>query len=377
MKIPGFLITILDRLHEFGFQAYIVGGAVRDWYLNRPFTDWDIATSARPEEIKGLFRDIRSFSLKHNTVTLVAPDRTYEVTTFRGADDFGHTLEEDLGRRDFTINAMAYDREKKAIIDPYNGRDDISLKLIRAVGDPRDRFREDPLRLLRAIRLNTDFGFKIEQRTLETISIMADQLASIAPERIRKEMMKILMCRKASTGFNLMIKTDLLKQFLPELLEGFYKRQNAYHRYTIFKHVMETVEQVSTDPVLRLTALLHDIAKPRVREKVNGEFRFPGHAKEGARLAEEIMERLKFSHEVIGKVTNLIEHHMIVYDSGWSDGAVRRLIRRVGPEYIDQLFAFRKADILAHGFNDEETELLSELQRRVKAINKKHIITQA
>ena len=365
MNIPQFLLTIIDRVQNSGYQAYIVGGAVRDTLLRLPVTDWDVATSAPPEKISTIFRDLKNFSLKHGTVTLVDGDRHYEVTTFRGSEGVGHSIEEDLGYRDFTINAMAYDVDKKTILDPYGGKADILRKRIRAVGEPEDRFQEDPLRLIRAVRFAHELNFKIEKRTLETISIMSEQLGSVAKERIRDEILKILMSGKPSCGFNLMFRTVLLKQVLPELCEGYLKRQNTYHRFTIYKHIMETIDQVQPRPVLRLTALLHDIAKPRVREKVRGEWRFLGHEQASAELAREIMERLRFSKAIMGRVTNLITHHMIWYDSEWSDGAVKRLIRRVGPENIDDLLSFRRADILAHGVKDEKLDQLSELEKRV------------
>ncbi|MBW1888508.1 MAG: CCA tRNA nucleotidyltransferase, partial [Deltaproteobacteria bacterium] len=373
MNIPEFLLTIIDRLQISGHQAYIVGGAVRDMLLHLPITDWDVATSAPPEKISTIFRDLKNFSLKHGTVTLVDGAQHYEVTTFKGSERFGRTIEEDLKYRDFTINAMAYDLDKKEILDPNRGKEDILRKRIRAVGEPEDRFREDPLRLLRAVRFATELNFKIERKTLETISMMSEQIGSVAQERIRDELLKILMGLKPSSGFNLMFRTNLLKQVLPELCEGYLKRQNAYHRYTIYKHIMETIDQVQPRPVLRLTALLHDIAKPRVREKVRGEWRFLGHEKASAELAREIMERLKFSKAIMGRVTNLITHHMIWYDSGWSDGAVRRLIRRVGSKNIDHLLIFRRADILAHGLRDEKLDQLSELEKRVGELKRTHL----
>ena len=378
MEIPEFIMSVVKRLHAFGHQAYIVGGAVRDHCLHRKVTDWDVATSARPEEIKSIFREIKSFSLRHDTVTLVHSARHYEVTTFKGSKNIGHTVEEDLGHRDFTINAMAYNRAKGAILDPYGGREDISRRLVRAVGDPKERFREDPVRLLRAIRLATELGFTIEQKTLETISIMAEELDSVARERIREELLRILVSKKPSIGFNFMLKTGLLKHLLPELLEGYRKRQDGSHRFTIYKHIMETIDQAEREPVLRLIALLHDIAKPRVREKTGEEFRFPGHEKASARLAKEIMVRLKFSNEMIGKVINLVAHHMSTagYHAGWSDGAVRRLIRRVGSENIEYLLSFCTADILAHGLNDEKMDIFLELNERVEVLSKKSLAVE-
>lgn len=368
MELPDIILSILDRLHSSGHQAYVVGGAIRDTCLGRKPVDWDVATSAPLEKIKLIFHDMGHFNLKHGTVTLVDTKRHFEVTTFKGRKNSPKTIEEDLKRRDFTINAMAYDVDKREILDPMQGRRDIAKKSVRAVGDPEERFREDPLRLLRAVRLATELKFRVETKTLEAISRMAEQLASVSQERIREELMKILMSQKPSIGFNLMLRTGLLKLVLPELLEGHLKKQNVRHRYTIYKHILETIDRVEPDPVLRLCALLHDIAKPRVRSKVNGKFRFLGHMKESAELSAHILKRLRFSNEMIGQVTNLISYHLIQYDTGWSDGAVRRLIRRVGPENIDALLSFRRADLLAHGLGNEGLALLSELKERVGEI---------
>lgn len=370
MKIPPFVRMILKRLREAGHDAYIVGGAVRDYLLGRPVTDWDVATSAPAGEIESIFADIRRFSLGHDTMTLVNRGRHYEVSVFRGPDGFGRTIEEDLGHRDFTINAMAYDEEKRRIVDPYGGQGDLSLRAIRAVRNPRDRFREDPLRLLRAVRIAVDLKFRIEGGTMQVLPEMAGLVQSVAKERIRDELMRILMCETPSRGFHLMKRGGLLKEVLPELLEGYRRRQNHHHKYTIYRHIMETVDRVAPDPVLRLTALLHDIAKPRVREKRGGEYRFLGHEESGARLAEKIMERLKFGREVRQQVSLQIENHMaaVNYGSGWGDGAVRRLIMRVGHENIARFFAFRRADLSAHGTEEEKLDLLSELERRAEKL---------
>jgi poly(A) polymerase/tRNA nucleotidyltransferase (CCA-adding enzyme) len=374
MEIPKFVMIIIDRLRDCGYQAYIVGGAVRDMCLHRPVGDWDVATSAPHEKIRSIFDDMRYFSIKHDTVTLVDDAYHYEVTTFRGSGKFNQSIEEDLGHRDFTMNAMAYDAYGTgtgAILDPHGGREDIIRKHVRAVGNPKERFLEDPHRLLRAIRLAAELTFRIEQGTMETISMMSPLLASVAQERIRDELMKILMVTRPSLGFNLMVRTGLLKQFLPELLEGYRKKQNRHHRYTIYKHVMESVDGVEPNTILRLTALFHDIAKPRVRQKRKGEWHFKGHEEASARLAGEIMERLRFSNEMKEQVVNLIEHHMIWYDSEWSDGAVRRLIRRAGPERIDHLISFRRADLLAHGKEDEKLDLLAGLEKRIEELSKR------
>ena len=376
MDIPELIMTVVETLRASGHQAYIVGGAVRDYCLQRLVTDWDVATSATPEEIKHTLGDIRNFSLKHGTVTLVHLGRCYDVTTFRGSRGFGSSLEEDLGHRDFTINAMAYDEKRREILDPHRGRDDLLRRIVRAVGNPKERFREDPLRLVRAVRLATELGFRIESKTLETISKTAGALDSVAPERIREELMKILLSQRPSVGFNLMLKAGLLKQLLPELLEGYRKKQDPSQRYTIYKHVMETVDQVEAEPVLRLTALLHDIAKPRVRRKIEGEFSFLGHEQKSAQLSRDIMKRLKFSHDIIGQVAHLIAHHMSMagYDSTWSDGALRRLIRGVGLEHMDHLLTFREADLRARGKGDENMDLFTGLRERIEGLRREGLV---
>jgi putative nucleotidyltransferase with HDIG domain len=376
MDLPDIILIIIDRLHRSNYQAYVVGGAIRDVCLGRTPVDWDVVTSAPLEQIKLIFQDIRHFNLKHGTVTIMGAKGHSEVTTFRGDGDSLKTLEGDLGRRDFTINAMAYDVDKEEILDPVQGRRDIARKWVRAVGDPADRFREDPLRLLRAVRLASELKFQIETKTLEALTQMAEQLGSVPKERIRDELMKILLSKKPSVGFNIMLKTGLLKQVLPELLEGYLKKQNVRHQYTIYKHILVTVDKVEPDPVMRLCALLHDIAKPRVRIKVNGKFRFFGHEKASVELAEDIMTRLRFSNDITRRVKNLISHHLIQYDTGWSDGAVRRLIRRVGPENIDALLSFRRTDLLAHGRGKEGLHLLSGLKDRVKNLIESPLIIQ-
>lgn len=373
LHIPKFVVFIYRRFKEAGYQAYLVGGAVRDAFLQRPITDWDVVTSASPEEIKAIFSDIKFFALKHDTVTLVNSGRHFEVTSFRGRIK---SLQEDLTFRDFTINAMAYDLEISRVLDPCGGKADIKRKLVRAVGNPQKRFQEDPVRLLRAVRIATELDFKIELETLKTLTSMASRLRSAAPERIREELMKLLASSRPSTGFSLMVRTGLLKYFLPELIEGYRKKQNAYHRHTIFKHIMETIDRVQPDPVLRLTALLHDIGKPRVREKIHGEWRFLGHEEASAALSQEIMDRLRFSKGTILKVNNLVRHHMIDYNSKWSDSAVRRLIRRVGPEDIMDLLVFRRADLLAHPAENQELDLLDELETRIKHEIKGHVATK-
>jgi len=362
-SIPEPVHFLINKLEQADHRAFIVGGAIRDIYLKRPVTDWDLATSASARTIQNIFRNTPQYTLGHTTVAIIIKGRSYEITPLRGQTN---SLDEDLKKRDLTINAMALDPGTGQIFDPYNGRGDLRNKIIRAVQNPRDRFLEDPLRLLRAIRFAAQLNFKIHEKTFSAISTSAPLLSTVAPERIRGELLKILMVKKPSNNFNTLARTGLLKTFMPELLEGRLKRQNQYHRYTILKHTLKTVDYVKTDPLLRVTALLHDIAKPRIRKKIEGTWRFHGHEKASALLAEEIMKRLKFSNKMIQDVTHLIKNHLIGYNSQWSDAAVRRLIKRVGTDFIGDLVVFRKADILAHGKGSGNQDILSQLEGRIQ-----------
>ena len=356
--------TVLSRLRHASHQAYIVGGAVRDTLLGRPVTDWDVATSADTRTIRHLFRDKRCIVLKHHTVTVVGSEGSVEVTPFRGAES---GLPADLSHRDFTLNAMAADMEGETLIDPHGGCRDIRLRLIRAVHDPVARFQEDPIRLLRAVRLQAELEYAIESETLAAISVMAPWITSTATERIRDEILKMLVSKRPSQAFTTLHRTGLLAHLIPELLEGHLMRQNPYHRYTVFKHTLQTLDRVAPTLVLRTAALLHDIAKPRVRTKVDGIWRFHGHEAESSKMAETILSRLKFNKDLIKKVAHLIRHHLIGYAPNWSDAAVRRLIQRVGKENIPELLALRRADLTTHVHEASALHQLNALEKRIKA----------
>jgi tRNA nucleotidyltransferase (CCA-adding enzyme) len=370
-EIPDIVLKISERLIKNGYQAFIVGGAIRDSVLGCQVKDWDVATDATPDSIHDLFPEMTRFNLKHGTVTLVSEGSHFEVTTFRGTEGFSLRIEEDLAHRDLTINAMAYDITNKRIIDPFGGQRDIEGKVVRAVLNPSERFQEDPLRMMRAIRFSLELRYTIEPETLIDIQPMAQAIDIVAKERVRDELLKILMVRRPSAGFHLMRKSGLLKGILPELMEGYRKRQNNYHKYTIYRHTMETVDSIKGDPVLRLSALFHDIAKPRVRKKINGRWRFFGHAKASAELTKEIMMRLKFSNEKITRVTHLIARHMFDYKQELSDKAVRRFIKRIGAGNVDDLIALRKADDLAHGLGRGFEKDIEKFKNRIDSQMKK------
>jgi tRNA nucleotidyltransferase (CCA-adding enzyme) len=369
-EFPQTVRAILERLSERGHEAYVVGGAVRDLCMGRPVTDWDIVTSAAVQEIASLFGDLKSFTLKHETITLVQGKSHYEVSAFRTERLGGKGIEADLAHRDFTMNAMAQ-ALGSPIVDPFGGRRNIEAKLIRAVGDPEERLAEDPLRLMRSVRFAAELGFRIDPGTRRAVQNMANRLASVASERVRDELVKLLVSPKPSGGILLMKSLGLLQAVIPELLEGVGMRQNpSFHRFTVFRHILETVDRVKPTPDLRVAALLHDIAKPRVREKIAGKFRFYGHAGESARLAREIMVRLKFGNDAIDRVSHLIANHMrdLDYHQGWSDAAVRRLIRAIGEENLPGFFSLREADIHARGVLDERLPLFRELKTRISGL---------
>jgi len=230
--------------------------------------------------------------------------------------------------------------------------------------------------MLRAARLAADLAFRVDPETLRVINVLADEIGAVAVERVRDELTKLLLAERPSAGLRMLHRSGLMERVLPELVEGHLKRQNEYHRHTILKHVMETVDRVESTRLLRWTALLHDVAKPRVRTKEGGRWRFTGHEEAGAELAGMILKRLRMDHALIDRVTHLIRHHVIGYSPEWSDAAVRRLIRRVGRSDIRDLLAFRKADIRAHGQPDRQGSLLNELERRVEEAMAQPLVTR-
>lgn len=364
-KIPIFVRSILSRLHRAGHQAYIVGGAVRDLCMGRPATDWDVATSASAEEIKSIFKDLRSFSLKHETVTLVQKGRPYEVTTFRGPDQ---TLEEDLKRRDFTINAMAYDMERSLVIDPWGGRRDIAKAMVRGVVSPEERFREDPLRLMRAVRMAAELGFRVERKTLKAISSMAGAITTVAPERIRDELVKVLLCEKPSQGLHLLRKTGLLGYILPELAENQKIKETGSQAAALGRRTLAVVDQVAPDPGLRLAALFCIIARGASSEQ----------ERKGEEAVRPIMLRLCFSKSMIRRVIRLVQEHeaLAAYDSSWSDGDLRRFISRAGADQVKALIALRRAGLPAWGGrSSQKLRRLNEIQKRMRALMKAPLVS--
>ncbi|MFO7246304.1 MAG: HD domain-containing protein [Thermaerobacter sp.] len=364
--IPSGVRRVLLGLARAGHQACLVGGCVRDLLLGRPPSDWDVATDARPERVQALFDRTRPTGIAHGTVTVLVGRRPVEVTTFRTEGtysdrrrpdwvEFTGRLELDLARRDFTINAMALDHRGR-LHDPFGGLRDLEAGVIRTVGDPGARFQEDALRMLRAVRFAAQLEFRIEPEVLEAIREHAALLGHVSAERIRDEFSKILLAPRPAPALETLRETGLLERFLPELLEGVGVAQNVHHAFTVWEHNVLACQHARPDLVLRLAALLHDVAKPRcLTVDPDGSRHFYHHEVVGAQMADAILRRLRFDNATREKVVHLIRHHLALHHyPDMSDAAVRRLIRRIGLEHLDDLIALRIADRKASGTKRSE-----------------------
>lgn len=375
-------LEVCERLARAGHGAYVVGGCVRDRHLGRSAKDWDIATSAFPEEVQRLFKKTIPTGIAHGTVTVLIRGEPIEVTTYRGEGAysdarrpdhvvFGVTLEEDLARRDFTVNAIAYDPIGDVTADPFGGRADLAARLVRAVGNPETRFREDGLRVMRAIRFAATLDFSIEPATETAIASALGSLAKVSVERVRDELLKLLGAVKPSIGLEVAERTGILGVVVPELVEAVGVIQNHHHRYDVWRHTVAAVDATPGDALTRLGTLLHDVAKPRTaapKPESPGEFTFYRHDIVGAEMAERIARRLKLSNQEREKIVALVGHHMFWYSPEWTDATVRRFIRRVGPALIPDLFALRVGDVIGRGFGEDPEKELGELRARIDKV---------
>lgn len=399
IKVPSILKKFNQPFLDNGFKAYLVGGAVRDIFLNKEASDWDVTTNATPQDVIKMFKFVVPTGIEHGTVTVHFMKTEIEVTTFRtetGYSDGRHpdsvnyaaTIEEDLQRRDFTINSIAVDLSNGRIVDPFHGRKDIKRKIIRTVGNPHERFMEDGLRPVRALRFSSKLGFEIEDKTFEEIrkKEIKEKIKSISVERFRDEFMKIMESPKPSIGLRLLEETGIFNIFIPEIIpcrNCIQKDDRAYHVFDVMDHCIYACDGAPKDkPLIRLAAFLHDSGKPESKTIVqeNGKtiFHFYNHEKYSAKIANRIMTNLKFSNAQIDFVTHLIENHMFNYESQWNDAAVRRFLVKVGSQSIDDLIDLRIADMYGKynqdvRFHDSKAcDLLIELKDRITEICKKN-----
>lgn len=415
--IPQYVLDVAETLQKNNFEAYLVGGSIRDVLMDIEPDDFDVATNAYPEEIQKIFPKSIPTGAKFGTITVVAEDEKGEkfdvqVTTYRSEADyvggrwpskveFAKNINDDLSRRDFTINAIALDLQhfdesdvsiNEILVDPFEGQKDLGNKLIKAVGNPLERLAEDGLRAVRACRLASQLDFEIDPGTFEAIKQTNHVTKLVSVERFREELMKLLLnSSKPSKGLRLLKDTGILALFIPELLEGEGIVQPQFHTDDVFEHIIKTVD--FAEDSVKLAALFHDIAKPRTRSEDEKGIHFYGHDVEGSKMTIDIMKRLKFSNAEIERTSKLVRWHMFYYPSadwrklqpeggasnfdsrnpnyGWTDGAVRRLIHNVGGEdAIDDLMKLRIADAASNPkseFNPLELEALSKRIAEVRA----------
>ena len=365
---------ILNKLNDAGYSAYFVGGCVRDKMMGKTPSDIDITTAALPDEVKRLFPHTIDTGLKHGTVTVVEEDIPFEITTYRIESnyenhrapkyvEFVDDIIKDLSRRDFTINAMAYNK-KAGLVDPFGGKKDIEGKIIRCVGEPLDRFEEDALRMLRAVRFACQTGFEIEERTLSAIKEKAHLIKFISEERIFAELKKAL-CGTFPGKLSLCADTGLFDYFLPEFSLCFKMPQNTpYHLYNVGEHILKAVENVSNNEVARLSALFHDIGKPFVRTTdEKGIDHFYGHEQKSAEIADEVLKRLKCDNKTREAVCRIIYHHR--WTKEVSMKTVKEKILDVKKENFQNLLYLMEADTYAHNldFVENRVEAMKEIRR--------------
>ncbi len=383
MKIPKEVIFAIKKLKENGFEAYAVGGCVRDILIGKEPKDWDITTDAKPDQIQKIFPK-NFYTNTFGTVTVFIDDFKIEITTYRTEENYSDkrhpdkviytkSLQEDLKRRDFTINAMALS-ENGDIIDLFDGKKDLKNKIIRAVGNPKERFEEDALRIIRAVRFASQLNFSIEKKTEEEIKNLSENLKFISKERIRDELIKIIMSDNPKYGFDLMLKLKILKVVLPETEKGYKVSQNKHHIYDVYEHNTRALQYTADKKYsleVRLAALFHDVAKPQTKRGEGYNATFYNHDIVGAKMTKNILKRLKFPSKIVEKVALLVRYHLFYYNVGEvTESSVRRLISKIGLENIEDLLKVRYADRIGSGTPKAEPYKLRHFRYIVNKVSK-------
>lgn len=388
VQLPKFVQSIINSFEKAGFEIYVVGGAVRDLLTGKPVDDWDFTTSATPEEILKIYPD-GFYDNLFGTVGISDPssNNPYEITTFRkeyGYSDarrpdkveWGKSLEQDLKRRDFTINAIALAKTKSGheIKDPFKGKEDLDKKTIKAVGDANERFGEDALRMMRAIRLAAELGFTINEETFSAIKANSSLINKIAKERVKEELFKILSSPHPYEGMILFRDSGLMTEVLPELEKCFGVEQKSpqrHHVYDVGTHLLMSLKECkSQDPVVRLAVLLHDIGKPQTFKKLpTGVITFYNHEVIGTKMAANIAERLRLSNNETERLLIMVRFHQFTLDEHQTDSAIRRFIKNVGPENVPDMLELRVADRLGGGAA-ETSWRLEEFKKRLVEVQK-------
>ncbi len=375
------MLAALARLSGEGHRALLVGGSVRDVILGRAAdARWDVATDRLPEDVRALFEHTLGIGERHGTVLVLWEGLALECTTFRREGEYADARHpdqvwftrdplEDLARRDFTVNALAYDPAHGTLLDPFDGARDLKHRRLRAVGEPIERFREDALRTLRAARLAAVLALELDDETRAALAGVRDRVGGLAVERVREELEKLMTAPRPSIGYEILREAGLLALWLPELAACRGVPQNRFHAYDVYFHSLYSCDAARSDqPIVRWAALLHDIGKPGTRVERAGEGTFHGHAELGARLADAWLARLRFPNAARERIVHLIREHMFDYQPAWSDAAVRRFVRRVGREHVAELFDLRIADALGNGTRDPDTRRLETMARRIDRV---------
>lgn len=389
--------AVSQKLNDAGFEAWIVGGAVRDLLIGKESIDWDLTTNANPEQILELIEESfydnkfgtvmvagKHLKKQFNFGEVIGDEDIIDITTFRSEHGYsdkrrpdkvvwGKSIDDDLRRRDFTINAMAMrivdygEVCEVELKDSFGGKGDIKNRIVRAVGDPQERFEEDALRMMRAIRIASQLGFTIEDKTMDAIAKKSANIREISWERIGAEFMKLMGSEHAADGVMMVVNSSLGKYVIPEIMESIEVPQAGHHIYDVYTHSIEALRACpSSDPVVRLAALLHDVAKPRtMKDRGEGkEITFYNHEVVGARIAKEIAKRLRLSRKDQERLFILVRWHMFSYDSEMTDAAIRRFIKNVGKENIHDMMMLRVGDRVGGGSKPTSWRL-NELQKRI------------